>query len=445
MAAIMDSTIHPLNNPLQYENRLRFPGELELRYRVDLANRMIKTQRHFIAFGFVLFGLFGILDYYAMPRTHHIAWLLRALLETFTAMLFLATYKHDWLSNMPWLINLWALGINASILLMIAVAQQSELAFTFYPIGLILVLTSAYVASSHLGYASLQGWLAMIGYITVGVFDQRLLMGNSTLYKFFILNFFIFGSNAIGMMLGYTLERTNRLAFLQRLIIEQQNREAEELRAKSERLLLNVLPATVAERLKRGETVADYYENTAILFADIENFTPFSVEKSPGEVVDLLNQIFSAFDQLTEKHGLEKIKTIGDAYMVVSGAPVPRSDYLEALVELAFEMQRKMESFRQEKLCDFNLRIGINAGPVVAGIIGFKKFSYDLWGDTVNVASRMESFGLPGKIQVTEDVYQKLKQKYHFEERGKIPIKGRGEMFVYFLTGVKRTSAIIAG
>jgi len=445
MTSTNDNTIQTLNSPLRYQNRLRFPDGLEQAYRQDFAGRSIKMQRGFIAFGFILYALFGILDYYAMPRTHQIAWVLRALLEPFVAGLFLATYKQFWQQNMYWLINLWMLGMNVTILAMIVVAQQSELAFTFYPIGLILVLICGYVASGHLGFATLQGWLAIIGYILVGIFEQRLLMGNSTFSKFFILNFFIFGSNAIGMMLGYTLERTNRLAFLQRLVIEQQNHEAEGLRAESERLLLNVLPATVAERLKRGETVADYYEHAAILFADIENFTPYSAEKSPGEIVDLLNQIFSAFDQLTEKHGLEKIKTIGDAYMIVSGVPLSRPDYLEALVEMAFEMQEIMESFRRENLCDFNLRIGINTGPVVAGIIGYKKFSYDLWGDTVNIASRMESFGLPGKIQVTEEVYKKLKQKYHFEERGKILIKGRGKMFVYFLTGVKRTSAITAG
>jgi len=441
----MKNESYSINNTLQYQNQLRFPDELERAYRQDFASRSINAQRRVIAFGFILYGLFSILDYYAMPRTYQTAWILRALLELFVAALFLATYKQSWQQNMYWLINLWMLGMNATILAMIVVAQQSELAFTFYPIGLLLVLICGYVASGHLGYATLQGWLAIIGYLMVGIFEQRLLMGYSTLSKFFILNFFIFGTNAIGMMLGYILERTNRLNFLQRLIIEQQHREAEGLRAESERLLLNILPDTVAERLKRGETVADYYEHAAILFADIENFTPYASEKSPGEIVELLNQIFSAFDQLTEKHGLEKIKTIGDAYMVVSGVPLSRPDYLEALVEMAFEMQKIMESFRRENLCDFNLRIGINSGPVVAGIIGYKKFSYDLWGDTVNIASRMESFGLPGKIQVTEDVYQKLKQKYHFEERGKIPIKGRGEMFVYFLTSVKGTSASIAG
>lgn len=438
----MNDVSSSINNLLQYQNRLRFPDKLEQAYRQDFASRSINVQRSFIVFGFILYGLFSILDYYAMPRTYQTAWMLRALLEPFVAALFLATYKQSWNQKMYWLINLWMIGMNATILVMIVVAQESELAFTFYPIGLMLVLICGYVGSGHLGYATLQGWLAIIGYLLVGIFEQRLLMGNSTLSKFFILNFFIFGANAVGMMLGYILEHTNRLTFLQRLIIEQQHRESEGLRAESERLLLNVLPDTVAERLKRGETVADYYEHAAILFADIENFTPYSAEKSPREIVDLLNQIFSAFDQLTEKYGLEKIKTIGDAYMVVSGVPLSRSDYLEALVEMAFEMQKIMESFRRESLCDFNLRIGINTGPVVAGIIGYKKFSYDLWGDTVNTASRMESFGIPGKIQVTEEVYQKLKQKYHFEKRGKVLIKGKGDMLVYLLTDRTGTSAV---
>ena len=424
-----------VNDPLQYLHRLRFPGELESAYRNDFANRTLKMQRRFIAFGFILYGLFSFLDYYAMPRTHQIAWILRALMEPFVAVLFLATYKQSWQQKMYWLINLWLLAMNVTILLMIATAQENELAFTFYPIGLMLVLICGYVTSSHLGYATVQGWLAIIGYLFVGIFEQRMLMGPSTSLRFFTLNFFIVGLNIIGMMLGYTLERTNRLAFLQRLVIEQQSAEALELKAESERLLLNVLPATVAERLKHGETVADYYEHAAILFADIENFTPYSAEKSPSDVVDLLNQIFSAFDELAEKYGLEKIKTVGDAYMVVSGVPTSRPDYLEALVEMAFEMQNVMEGFRDKNLRKFNLRIGINSGPVVAGIIGSKKFSYDLWGDTVNVASRMESFGLPGRIQVTEEVYQRLKHQYLFEERGTISIKGKGEMAVYLLLG----------
>jgi class 3 adenylate cyclase len=333
------------------------------------------------------------------------------------------------------LINLLMLATSLTILGMVAISQPSELAYTFYPIGLMLVLICGYIASGHLGFASFQGWGAVVGYILVGTLDQRMPGAPTTWMKFFTLNFFMIGLNLVGMMLGYILERTNRLAFLQRLLIEQQRQEAETLRAQSERLLLNILPATVAERLKHGETVADHFDEASILFADIANFTPFSTNNSPAQVVALLNQVFSAFDHLTDKYKLEKIKTIGDAYMVVSGLPTPRPDHLDALVEMALEMQMVMKSFRQNGMGEFNLRIGVNTGPVIAGIIGYKKFNYDLWGDTVNVACRMESCGVLGKIQVTKEVYVRLKDRYRFTRRGPIQVKGKGEMTVYLLQG----------
>jgi class 3 adenylate cyclase len=426
-----------LRNPLQYQNRLRFPRDLEQAYREDYGIRAIRTARHFIAFGFVVYGLFGILDYFAMPATHRIAWLLRALAEPLAILLFLASFSRSFQTRMYWLMNVWTLAMNLTILGMISVAQPSELAFTFYPIGLMLVMISGYVSSGHLWYASIQGWLAVGGYLFVGIVFQKMLDYSQTALQFFAINFFLVGMNLIGMMLVYGLERTNRLAFLQRLVIEDQRKEAEELRAESERLLLNVLPASIAERLKHGEAVADHFNEASILFADIANFTPYSADKSPAEVVALLNQIFSAFDQLTDKYKLEKIKTIGDAYMLVSGLPTPRADHLESLVQMAIEMQTIMESFRHNGLCQFNLRIGINTGPVIAGIIGRKKFSYDLWGDTVNVASRMESFGVPGKIQVTQEVYDRLKDRYQFKKRGPLEVKGKGEMIVYLLKGSK--------
>lgn len=225
---------------------------------------------------------------------------------------------------------------------------------------------------------------------------------------------------------------------------DQEQRYMSEIQAereRSEHLLLNILPATVAERLKRGEAVADYFEQVSILFADIAGFTRFSAGKTPEAVVRILNQVFSAFDELTEKYALEKIKTIGDAYMVASGLPVPRADHLEALAEMALDMQAAMERVRQAAHVDLQLRIGINSGPVVAGIIGFKKFTYDLWGDTINVASRMETAGVAGRIQVSERVYAALKDKYRFEERGRIEIRGKGEMLVYFLEPPGPTTA----
>lgn len=203
---------------------------------------------------------------------------------------------------------------------------------------------------------------------------------------------------------------------------------------KSERLLLNILPEAIAHRLKQGhQNIADGFAEVTILFADLVGFTQLSSRKNPKELVDLLNEIFSAFDRLSEKHGLEKIKTIGDAYMVAGGLPAPQSHCAAAIAEMAIDMQQEMQLFRERTGEDLHLRIGINTGPVVAGVIGTKKFIYDLWGDAVNVASRMESQGIPGCIQVTETTYTLLTDRYRFEERGEIAIKGKGTMKAYLL------------
>jgi adenylate cyclase len=207
---------------------------------------------------------------------------------------------------------------------------------------------------------------------------------------------------------------------------------------KSERLLLNILPKPIAERLKQGwNTIADSFSEVTVLFADIVDFTRLSVKVSPTDLVNLLNQIFSTFDQMAEKHGLEKIKTIGDAYMVVGGLPTPRIDHAQAIAEMALDMQASIAKFNEGRPEKFSIRIGINTGPVVAGVIGTHKFTYDLWGDTVNIASRMESQGVVGGIQVTEETYERLREYYEFEERGFIDVKGKGEMRTYLLVSRK--------
>ena len=206
----------------------------------------------------------------------------------------------------------------------------------------------------------------------------------------------------------------------------------------TEDLLQNILPSVIAQRLKLQDSIiADSFEEVTVLFADLVHFTEISAQISPTELVDLLNNIFSVFDQLSEKHGLEKIKTIGDAYMVVGGLPTPRLDHAEAVVEMALDMQQEITRFKRGDGKPFHLRIGINTGPVVAGVIGTKKFAYDLWGDTVNVASRMESQGQAGGIQVTAATYKRLKDNYVFQRRGAIAIKGKGEMITYWLIGRK--------
>ena len=212
-------------------------------------------------------------------------------------------------------------------------------------------------------------------------------------------------------------------------------------RNKTENLLLNLLPEPIAERLKEEPgVIADKFEKATILFADLVNFTQISTTMPATKLVYLLNEIFSTFDELTEKHGLEKIKTIGDAYMVAGGIPIARPDHAEASAEMALDMLVAIDELNVKLEATFDLRIGINSGPVVAGVIGTKKFIYDLWGNAVNTASRMESHGVPGRIQVSFYTYELLRDKYEFEERGLIDIKGQGEMRTYFLTGPKTAS-----
>ncbi len=209
----------------------------------------------------------------------------------------------------------------------------------------------------------------------------------------------------------------------------------------TERLLLNILPKPIAERLQeKPQIIADSFSEVTVLFADLVGFTDFSAQKSPTELVEFLNLIFSKFDLLSQQHGLEKIKTIGDAYMVVGGLPTYRADHAEAIARMALDMQASLDSVNHNLGQSFCLRIGINIGPVVAGVIGLTKFIYDLWGDTVNVASRMESSGIPGEIQVTEVVYERLKDKFTFKKRGDIPIKGKGKMTTYFLAASREST-----
>jgi class 3 adenylate cyclase len=214
------------------------------------------------------------------------------------------------------------------------------------------------------------------------------------------------------------------------LMLQYFVREREREHERSERLLLNVLPEPVALRLKRHENViADRFDEATVLFADIVDFTPMSAGLPPEEVVELLDAVFSDFDRLAVEHGLEKIKTIGDAYMVAAGIPVPRSDHAIAVAEMALDMVAATASHAE----GLAIRVGMDTGPVVAGVIGRQRFIYDLWGDTVNTASRMESHGVPGEVQVTERVVAALDDRYRFVPRGTIDVKGKGPMRTWFL------------
>ena len=221
-------------------------------------------------------------------------------------------------------------------------------------------------------------------------------------------------------------------------------------RGRSESLLLNVLPEPIADRLKEGETtIADTFSEVSVLFSDVVGFTKLSARISATELVNMLNLVFSAFDGLTDKYSLEKIRTIGDAYMVVGGLPEPRPDHAEAIANMAMDMYSELYRINAETGTSLNIRIGIHSGPVVAGVIGTKKFIYDHWGDTVNTAARMESHGVEGRVHTTLETYELLKVKFDFEDRGIIDVKGKGDMHTYLLKGslaeVGEASAAFAG
>jgi class 3 adenylate cyclase len=204
--------------------------------------------------------------------------------------------------------------------------------------------------------------------------------------------------------------------------------------AKSEQLLLNILPKPIAERMKKGETnIADSFPDVTVLVADLVGFTTLSAQIGAEQTVQLLNEIFSAFDLLTEQHGLEKIKTMGDAFMVAGGLLLARSDHAEASAELAIHLRDEIGQFNQQYNTSIRIRIGLCTGPVVAGVIGRGRFAYDLWGETVNLACRLETTAGAGKIQVAESTYERLKHKYHFEKRHGTEAEGPGDPPAYWL------------
>jgi class 3 adenylate cyclase len=239
-----------------------------------------------------------------------------------------------------------------------------------------------------------------------------------------------------GLMVCAARDRASREAYCQECVIEAQRRALVTERERADRLLYNMLPATIAERLKLApQVIADRYEHVTVLFADIVGFTPLATNVEPERLVQILNDVFTRFDALAARRGVEKIKTIGDAYMAVAGVPESRSDHADAAADLALAMRAAVTECRDRLGHDIQLRVGLCTGTVVAGVLGTSKFAYDLWGDTVNTAARMESQGIAGEIQVTESTYLHLRDRYVLKERGEIDVKGKGLTRTWLLSG----------
>lgn len=283
--------------------------------------------------------------------------------------------------------------------------------------------------------SALRWFLAYLALVVFSGLVQPYVRTGNNLSPFLIILFFVLNITAISsilmVILAFFISQKDRAFDL--LAVEQ---------AKSDGLLLNILPKEIAPILKNQPgTIARHYDSASILFADIVNFTPWSAELPAKEMVEMLNEIFSYFDSLLDKYGVEKIRTIGDNYMAASGVPTPRPDHAQALARMALDMCAYIRNRppRAGKRLDF--RIGINSGPVIAGVIGKRKFVYDLWGDPVNTASRMESSGEAGKIQITCETYELIKDEFLCEPRGMIAVKGKGEMKTWYLVAARGPSA----
>jgi len=397
--------IHPLT--------LRFDDPaLERDFRREYRVSATRQARVTLLVGGALFLAFSLVDRWADPSLAARAWPVRL---TVSAAL-LATVALSFSSRWSAIRGkaLWAAALVGAMGMLVLIAAGGpwlELRW----VGLVLVVLAAdtllrltFPALLALSAALLLLWPATLA--LAGDLTADLVLGGSVALA---------ATYVIGLLAAYTIERYARRAFLH-------EREAARQRERSERLLLNVLPAPIADRLKAGAgPIADHAEAT-ILFADITGFAAMSAEMPAGELVAMLNDVFTGFDQLARALEVEKIKTIGDAYMAVAGLPTPAADHVERIAELALAMRDR---------CPLPLRIGIDTGPVVAGVIGETKFIYDLWGDPVTTASRMESHGLPGAIQVTDRVRDRLASRYRLVERGEIEVKGRGRMRTWFLEG----------
>lgn len=283
--------------------------------------------------------------------------------------------------------------------------------------------------------ASVPWWILSVLLLCAAALLEPSLQRPSLLPPFLIRSFFVLNiasvSGIVFITLRYFLHRRDEAYLL--LHREEQ---------RSERLLLNVLPASIAAQLKQEERViADAFPAASILFADIAGFTSLSARLPPIEMVNTLNEIFSFFDTLVEKYQVEKIRTIGDNYMVVAGAPTPQPDHARRLANLALEMQAYLAQRAAGSSAPLNFRIGMNSGPVIGGVIGRKKFVYDVWGEAVNLASRMEAYGVPGSIQVAQQTYGLLEDEFVLEPRGEIEIRGVGRMQTWFLKEVKHGSS----
>jgi class 3 adenylate cyclase len=381
------------------------------------------------------FILYGIHDAVVVPSVRGLAWAVRYGIFVPAALLTVGVVYSRHLArwHQPVML-LFGMSVNAVVLWIGAIAPREGF-FIYTSFAILFVTLGAFIARMSVVTQVVYTLLSMLLY---DAFD--LALSHSSLEVRLSMNLTFFSMGGIGALVAHQMEAQARRSFLQRQVILEQIAEIDVERQRAEQLLLNILPAPIAKRLKLdSRAVAEAFAEATVMFADIVGFTKMSARLTPEEVVRRLNQIFSAFDDFADELRLEKIKTIGDAYMVAGGLHERNgTQQARAIAEMALRMMAYVSEYGETIGEDLAIRVGIHTGPVVAGVIGRRKFIYDIWGDTVNTASRMESHGLPGRIQISQETKGRLGDEYYvFEDRGEIEMKGKGPMKAWLLVGHK--------
>lgn len=389
-----------------------------------------KYVRFSVTLAIVAFLAYGIHDALVIPEVRLAAWSIRyGILGPIGGLLIAFVFRNRKWQRHQAAMLVFGLSVNTVVLWIASIAPPAGF-FIYTSFAVIFVTLGPFLARMNVK--------TQVVYTVITIALYNLLDGmvahTESMHRL-SLNLSLFTLGAIGTLAARQLEIQARLAFLQRRIIRDQMAALDVERHRSESLLLNVLPRRIAERLKNepDTTIADRFESATVLFSDIVGFTQLSARLAPDEIVRRLDEVFSSFDQIADELELEKIKTIGDAYMVAGGVPARRKDHAEAVCDMALRMRDCLAGLAARLGEPIEVRIGVHTGPVVAGVIGKKKFIYDVWGDTVNTASRMESHGVPGAIQVSEATYEATKAHFDYESRGTITVKGKGEMSTYLL------------
>jgi len=415
----MEAFAGPLRRLMELGSVPSDPDELRVRKVVLVLSTVLMGTLSFV--WVLTYGALGLWVSAAIPFSYQIA-------SVFSIAVFARTHRYALFRRSQLVMSLvfpfvlqWSLGgfTNASAISLWGVTS---------PLGALLFVGAS---SSIPWFASFVALVGVSAWVDGALAASAPLIPRVIVITFFALNIVGVATTAYALLQYFVRARE---AVLDRLA--RAHRELEREQAKSERLLLNVLPAQVAARLKNDHgVIADHYPAVTVLFADIVGFTPLSAALTPPTLVALLDRIFARWDALARELGIEKIKTIGDAYMAAAGVPVPRADHADAIAAMALAMSAELDRVSAGIAQGLQVRIGIDTGPVVAGVIGQSKFAYDLWGETVTTASRMESHAAPGTIHVSERAYEALRDRFDLHPRGVVDVKGLGPMRTYVLTG----------